>query len=283
MAASSIPSPQPQPGTKEATSSQRQIAELQCSHRLCLACLTGVLKSRSRECPECRAKCLAASKRRINAPVRAEQRAARRHVLLRAERFATIETLTYEAGEESDDEPPPSSQRVNPSNMWRDMSGDARTTRQMMTAGGYAQCSLATARNLFRDQSYSAEELAASCVEGEIRFPKWKDVLEPLRSEQEVFRRFNAECVPSELLSHVRLAARSRINSIHVTALVLAENGRSFHHYDNDSASRQRGTADVVSLRAAWGPFTLWALLPGTSPLCAAIDALPPAPRAWLT
>ena len=222
--------------------------------------------------------------RQIDAPVRAEQRAARCHVLLRGERFATIETLTYEAGEESDDEPPPPSRHVNQSNVWRDMSGDARTTRQQMVSGvGYAECSLATARNIFRDQSYTAEELAASCVGGEIRFPKWKDVLEPLRSEQEVFRRFNAERVPSELLTHVRLAARSRIRSTHVTALVLAENGHSFYHYDNDSASRQRGTADVVSLRTAWGPFTLWALLPGTSPLCAAIDALPPVSHAWMT
>ena len=120
------------------------------------------------------------------------------------------------------------------------------------------------------------------CTTPLLHGPIWKDVLEPLRSEQEVFRRFNAERVPSELLTHVRLAARSRINSIHVTALVLAENGHSFYHYDNDSASRQRGTADVVSLRAAWGPFTLWALLPGTSPLCAAIDALPPA-HVWVT
>ena len=127
------------------------------------------------------------------------------------------------------------------------MSGDARTTRQMMTSRGYAQCSLATARNLFRDQSYSAEELAASCLDGEIRFPKWQDVLEPLRSEQEVFRSFNAERVPSELLTHVRLAARSHIHSIHVTALVLGEWVQLPPLlYDNDSASRQRGTADVI-------------------------------------
>ena len=147
-----------------------------------------------------------------------------------------------------------------------------------MTGKGFAQCSLATARNLFRDQSYSIEELAASCVEGDhegdIRFPVWQKVLEPLRSEQEVFRRFNAERVPSELLSHVRLAARSRMHSRHVTALVRAEDGCSFYHYDNDSAFRQRGTADVITPSAAWGPFTLWALLPKTSPLCAAIDAL---------
>lgn len=201
---------------------------------------------------------------------------ARRQVLLGADRFARIETLIYEADGESDEDESPSSRPVTESNVWRDMSGDARTTQQQLTVGGYAQCSLATSRNLFRDQSYSIEELAKSCIEGAIRFPDWQKVLEPLRSEGEVYRRFLSERVPSELLSHVRLAARSRRNSIHVTALVRAESGRFFRHYDNDSPFRQRGTFESISMRAAWGANVLFAILAEDSPLCKAIDALQP-------
>ena len=122
-----------------------------------------------------------------------------------------------------------------------------------------------------------AEHVAGG--DGDIRFPDWAQLLEPLCSAREVYRRFKAERVQSELLGDVRLAARSRVNSGHVTALVRAENGRSFRHYDNDSGARQRGTFEVVSLRAAWGPFVLFAVVREGSPLHAAIDALQPEPQ----
>ena len=77
----------------------------------------------------------------------------------------------------------------------------------------------------------------------------------------------------------MRLAARSRVNSGHVTALVRAENGRSFRHYDNDSGARQRGTFETLSLRASWGPFVLFAVVRKDSPLHTAIDALQPEPQ----
>ena len=77
----------------------------------------------------------------------------------------------------------------------------------------------------------------------------------------------------------VRLAARSRVNSGHVTALVRAQNGRSFRHYDNDSGARQRGTFETLSLRAAWGPFVLFEVVRKGSPLHTAIDALQPEPQ----
>ena len=140
--------------------------------------------------------------------------------------------------------------------------------------GGYAQCSLATARNLYRDQSFSMAELALNSVGSDIRFPLWEKVLEPLRNDDEVYRRFIASRVPSELLGHVRLAARSRTNSRHVTALVRAD-GSSFRHYDNDSKSRQGGTFASVSTRALWGPFMLYALIEEGSMLHRRIDALP--------
>ena len=113
-----------------------------------------------------------------------------------------------------------------------------------------------------------------SCVEGDIRFPQWQKVLEPLRLQGEVYRSFVAERVPSELLAHVRLAARSRRNTTHVTALLRADNGRCFRHYDNDSTSRQSGTCDSISMRAAWGPYTMYALMAEDSPLRTAVDAL---------
>ena len=100
--------------------------------------------------------------------------------------------------------------------------------------------------------------------------------MEPLRADDEVYRCFVSERVPSELLTHVRLAARSRVKSTHVTALVRAESGRFFRHYDNDSSYRQRGAFQSISMRQAWGPFVLFALLANDSPLCDAIDALEP-------
>ena len=86
---------------------------------------------------------------------------------------------------------------------------------------------------------------------------------------------FKADRVSSELLGDVRLAARSRVNSGHVTALVRADR-RSFRHYDNDSDARQRGTFVSVSLRAVWGPFILYAVVQKGSPLLSAIDELQP-------
>ena len=72
----------------------------------------------------------------------------------------------------------------------------------------------------------------------------------------------------------MRLAARSRTNSRHVTCLVRA-NGSSFRHYDNDSKSRQGGTFASISTRALWGPFMLYALIEEGSELHCKIDALP--------
>ena len=195
--------------------SRRHIADLQCGHRLCLACLKETRSSRRRECPECRAKCLAAAVRHVDAPVSLSERAARRTVLLRADRFARFETLEYIADEHSEDEAPPPSHQIADTNPWRDMSGDARTTRQhLRDGGGRPQCSLSAVRNLYRDQAYSAEELSEHVAGGggDIRFPDWAQLLKPLCGAREVYRQFRAERVPSELLGDVRLAARSRVN-----------------------------------------------------------------------
>ena len=98
--------------------------------------------------------------------------------------------------------------------------------------------------------------------------------MEPLRQPDEVYRCFAVERVSSALLSDVRLAARMRKGSTHVTALLRADN-RSVRHYDNDSSARQRGTFESLSLRGAWGAFIWYALIPSESALCREIDALP--------
>ena len=44
-------------------------------------------------------------------------------------------------------------------------------------------------------------------------------------------------------------------------------------------STRQRGTFETLSLRAAWGPFVLFAVVRKDSPLHTAIDALQPEPQ----
>ena len=173
----------------------------------------------------------------------------------------------------------PPAQPLGTLDPWRDMSGDARTTKQhQLHGGGLPQCSLSTVRNLFREQSYSETELASHSLDhtGDISTVSWEKVLEPLRQTSEVFRCFDVSRVSSQLLADVRLAARFRVGSTHVTALLRVEASRatSFRHYDNDSEHRQRGVCESLSMRGLVGNFMLWALLPEDSPLCQAVDAL---------
>jgi hypothetical protein len=107
---------------------------------------------------------------------------------------------------------------------WRDMGGDARTTRMhlMNPRAGYAQCSLHTTRNLFREQGFTSEMLAVYCADGDIRFLRWCEVLAPLHiaSADETVIVFNPNRVRSALLVHLRLASRVVTGTTHVTALV---------------------------------------------------------------
>jgi hypothetical protein len=48
----------------------------------------------------------------------------------------------------------------DPEDEWRDMSGDALTTREALRRGLHAQCPLATTRNVRRDPSYTRARLA---------------------------------------------------------------------------------------------------------------------------
>ena len=65
--------------------------------------------------------------------------------------------------------------------------------------------------------------------------------------------------VPSELLVHVRLAARMVIAATHVTAVIRDDATRpiSFRLYDNDTAERARGTFRRIMPRELWSNVVL--------------------------
>ena len=79
-----------------------------------------------------------------------------------------------------------------------EMGGDAiREAQRSQRGGAYAQCSLHTTRNLLRDASITAAELALNSEGGDIRFPFWEAVLSPLLREDEEFVIFNPTRVSS--------------------------------------------------------------------------------------
>ena len=178
--------------------------------------------------------------------------------------------------------------RVSPDNLARSAQSPVNTpSKSAHVARNGAQTRLCARRRLPTSTSLPTplpsrlatvlQELSEHTLDGsgDIRYPDWDKVLAPLCEAGEVYRCFVAERVRSELLGDVRLAARSRVNSGHVTALVRAD-ARSFRHYDNDSDARQRGTFAPLSLRAAWRAFILFAVVREGSPLQMAIDQLQP-------
>ena len=77
--------------------------------------------------------------------------------------------------------------------IWRDMSGDALTTRVAGERGVHAQCSLAAVRNLRRNQDYTRQRLAERCVAksyaDDVRFPDWAALMLPMLGASEVIKR----------------------------------------------------------------------------------------------
>ena len=73
--------------------------------------------------------------------------------------------------------------------IWRDMSGDALTTRIAGERGVHAQCSLAAVRNLRRNQDYTRQRLAERCVAksyaDDVRFPDWAALVLPMLGASE--------------------------------------------------------------------------------------------------
>lgn len=163
---------------------------------------------------------------------------------------------------------------------WRDMGGDVRKTRMhlMNPRAGYAQCSLHTTRNLFREQGFSSEMLAAHCADRDIRFPRWREVLAPLAATDEAVIVFNPSRVRSALLLHLRLASRVVTGTTHVTALVRDDTTQppTFRHYDNDSVERSRGTFRRLIARELWTNCTLFAVMKVGCALEEAVKQLEP-------
>ena len=153
------------------------------------------------------------------------------------------------------------------------MGGDAVREAERAQLGGVpAQCSLHTIRNLARDASLTPADMLANgnCMDDDIRFPHWAGLLEPLMHDNEEFVAFNPTRVPSKLLRYVRLSARVRSGSAHVTALVRDDSCAgepAFRHYDNEGGVRLRGTFERVSLREAWVNCMMMAVVAKQSPL----------------
>jgi hypothetical protein len=238
------------------------IAELQCGHHMCAGCLQRQLQSRDRSCSLCRCRCVNARQRRVTTVPTAAERAARYRSVM--SRRGTYETLIYPASVVSTADVAVGTPIAFEED-WRDVGGDARTY-QMHSANpsrGYAQCSLHTTRNLFREQGFSVEMLAVHCVDGDIRFPRWHEVPAPLASSNEAVVSFNAQAVNSSLLAHVRLAARVVSGTTHVTALVRDGTTQppTFRLYDNDSVERSRGTFRRITVQELWTNCTLHAIM----------------------
>ena len=113
--------------------------------------------------------------------------------------------------------------------------------------------------------------------DGDIRCPKWREVLAPLVGEDETIAIFNPTRVNSRLLIHVRLASRVMHRTTHVTAILRDDSTTpsSFRHYDNDSTERARGTYLRVTARELWINCVLYAIVKEDSPLHNAVICLP--------
>ena len=173
-------------------------------------------------------------------------------------------------------EPHPPPQQPTSLDPLRDMAGDATTTREALRLGTWAQCSLATARNLTRRENLAADFLserqmgmfglldtadaAERGVAGDIRFPDWARVFRDanLLRQGEVIVRFMPQRLnSSELLKDARLMALIYVQSTHVVAVLRDDESLSggrvtFRKYDNDSDARRRGTFERVSARQLW-------------------------------
>ena len=192
------------------------------------------------------------------------------------------------------DSPPPAIEPVTD----RDLSGDAITTRQTIQnannpAYAFAQCSLATARNLLRNESLPRSFLVQHQArgidiqgqpEGEIRFPDWRAILTPLLHDSEVVVAFDPTTIgASELLNNVRLMACVYPSTTHVVAILRHEaliGGRTtFRKYDNDSEARRRGTYELTSARRLWTRADMTAITKAGSALHLAVEAFRKRPR----
>ena len=221
-------------------------------------------------------------KQRDTQPSDAE-RTQRRQIVERPPRRATFVTLVYPAtGNHDGDAPSDDDGVVEVEDPFRDMGGDARTTAES-GHGRLPECSLHTARNLYRDPGLALQWLAdhsmdkAAASTGDIRVTDWASALQPLVRRGEVFLIFRAYRVASHLLRFVRLAARVAHGSTHVTAILRDERQAhaAFRHYDNDSLLRQLGLFALLTPADLHTNAMLFAIVEEDSELHRAVKALP--------
>ena len=112
-------------------------------------------------------------------------------------------------------------------------------------------------------RSFLANRQVAGCAgtseqpEGEIRFPDWLSILQPLLRTDELVVGFDPTSIGlSELMHDVRLMACSYAVTTHVVAIIrhgaLVGGRVVFRKYDNDSDSRRRGTYELTNARRLW-------------------------------
>jgi hypothetical protein len=138
-------------------------------------------------------------------------------------------------------EPPGTVHRLTTENK-RDMSGDAYT-EATKPAGTFAQCTLATVRNLYRDSTFTIQRLALNCISKDfptdVRFPDWPKLITPRLNEGEVLRTGNWRDVPQQHFDDIRLAVSSSYHPPHVVIFIRDEAGH-YRLYDNESDARTR-------------------------------------------
>lgn len=206
---------------------------------------------------------------------------------------------------------PPPPEDLEDLDEWRDLAGDATTTAQGMARGSNPQCTLASVRNLRRNQAYSIQRLAENCLHKDsaedIRCPNWPQLMIPLLKEGEVIQSVRTTTLDPNDLHEFRAAVMFHTSlatqSAHVVCIHKGPEG-TFRLYDNDSSERSRGKFKLASaqelidtytgglastvgiLRADSGlsgrlgpPVTTWALpprkRPRSTPLAAAGDPRP--------
>ena len=126
----------------------------------------------------------------------------------------------------------------------------------MRAAGqqAYAQCTLATARNLLRNTNLTAAELARWRIPGiretneigepEIRFIDWGSLLENTCHANQVIVRGNPS-IWSEIGTWRHMIRAAAWSNTHVVALIYNDAERRFLLYDNDSEERKNGQPGV--------------------------------------
>ena len=148
-------------------------------------------------------------------------------------------------------------QGASPPDDGRDLAGDAKTwaqaQRERITSRTevYAECPLASARNVLRNPDVTREFLIRHQVGGadddpdRMGFPDWPAILELIRNEDEVIIQFNmARLRPGPGITGARALVIATFNPDHVIAVL--KHNALFRVYDNDSPARLRGVPTEV-------------------------------------